>query len=140
MPGKWGIGRASDVPYTRGIGTCIGIAVYDPATTIGYIAHVYSTEGSQRAVLKPLTDLIRLHSEEPPSLIGWVTGDSSEANAPKRLDPELLLRAKVLSRLDILGLSPENLHVDWNDDERLLVAMSLDCASGEYAMAKTPIP
>jgi len=140
LPGKWEIGQASDVLYTRGVGACLGIAVYDTANAIGHMAHVFSTDGSQRAVLGPFIDSINLHAADPASLIGWVAGASSEANVAESRDPDTLLRTQALSRLGSLGLSPENLHVDWNDDESLLLAMSLDCASGAYAMLKTSIP
>ncbi|MGI9027888.1 MAG: hypothetical protein ACR2FM_03575 [Candidatus Saccharimonadales bacterium] len=137
--GHWEKGQGSDVLYTREIGACIGVAIYDTAARIGHMAHVYSTEGSQLAVIGGVVDSIRLNSTDSSSLIGWVSGGSSEAKMPDWLDPDVLLRSKAIARLGQLGLDPmmKNLQVDWNNDERLLVGMSLNCATGDYVPTKS---
>lgn len=139
--GHWGKGQGSDVLCTRGIGACIGVAIYDTAARIGHMAHVYSTECSQITVIGGMVDSIKLHSTDSSSLTGWITGGSSEANMPDRLDPDILLRSKAIARLGELGLDPDmkNLQVDWNNDEHLLVGMSLNCATGDYVPTKSPI-
>jgi hypothetical protein len=138
-PGGWKKGTESDVLYTGGIGACIGFAVYDIASKVGHIAHIYSTEGSQVSIMEPLINSVKLHSSDPANLIGWITGASSEARITNFLKLEWSLRSKAIARLGKLSFGSEQLEINWNNDESLLVSMSLDCGSGVYTPAKTSI-
>lgn len=139
--GKWEKGSQSDILYTRGIGACIGVAIYDRLTKIGHMAHVFSTDSSQREVLEPMIEsVIDLRSNEPSSLKGWVVGGSSEADMASSRLTDPVLRMAAISRLGELGLDDQSLTVEWNNDESLLVGMSLDCAEGEVTTIAKLIP
>lgn len=128
-------GEQPDVLYTRGLGACIGVAVYDASTKIGHMAHIYSTLGAQKTTLEPLLDSVRLGSTPDSELSAWVMGGSSEAS----IRGEKILRTRTVSGLAKLALDPESLSINWNDDEHTLVSMALDCGTGELEVVKSPV-
>ncbi len=135
-PGGVRTGTEGSTIFTTGVGACIELAIHDPRSKIGHMAHIFSTRGSQQAAFSQLETVLELHGTDPSQLSGWMTGGSSEAC----LSRETGLRAEATERLTALGLHPDiNLSVEWNDDESMLLAASLECATGTHAVAARPI-
>ncbi|MEJ0073375.1 MAG: hypothetical protein WDN27_04845 [Candidatus Saccharibacteria bacterium] len=131
-PGKVLSGSERDILFTTGIGACIELAIHNGERRIGHMAHIFSTRSSQQEVFTELEAALESDGTDPSGLSAWMTGGSSEAAMAERA----VLRTRAVEKLAGLGFSPDaNLSVEWNDDEGVVMAAALDCASGTHVIS-----
>jgi chemotaxis protein CheD len=121
------------------LGSCVGVAIYDPRSQRGGLAHVVLPD-SRGHVGNPgkfantavpyLFDLFASHGAQPSELLVWVVGGSCmfDANGPMQIG-EANIKA-VLSALEAAGARPNGKDVGGTNGRRV----ALDCAAGKLTV------
>lgn len=128
----WGEARTASneaMLTTEGLATCIGIAIYDPNSSTGYLAHVFAGLDNHFETAVPMVHEAAARASDITQLSAWVRGGTLTPGY--EYDVELILRAQTVKLLGSVGIKGKRVDVIWNEIPSLAVHMSLACENGE---------
>jgi len=125
---SWDIGKEGQLLATSGLGTCTGVAIYDPLTHTGHMAHLASPL-ADRDLMEAMLESVRQNSTTESQLKAWVRG-CSEGEDEDLLADVAADRNYVLDSLGELGILDDSLDVNWLESPEGSVDMALNCSSG----------
>jgi chemotaxis receptor (MCP) glutamine deamidase CheD len=131
--------QENPVIETKGLGPCIGIAAYDPATKTGHMAHIATPMFEQPAIADMLQS-VKDTSHDSSNVRIWVRGGQPHPDDATSLMPMgLLNRETVMRNLAEAGFTEDQ--IDYQFDDAPMGSrsthMRLDTLSGEFE-ARTP--
>lgn len=115
--------RDGEILSTTGLGSCVGIAVYNPTTSEGFLGHFFPSSVEQAI------------EELPQELTGedaqaWVAGASYTLPGVP-IEATKLTRAKVLDSLSRVGIVGAQVTAVWLDSSEYIGSIQLDTSNGE---------
>lgn len=136
--GEWAEARHGQFMETVGLGPCVGLALYDPVSRTGYMAH---TCGPETRTLIDLLDAAAKDISQVSRLRVWIGG--GQLNCGDAVPDDAChssIREDVLSLLTEFGIRPKNLAVDWVDNPNQMAHIFLDCRTGEGTIEIEELP
>lgn len=127
----WGVESAQGEATleTCKLGPCVGIAIYEPNSQTGFMAHIPNPElpGSVYEVLE--NRLITNFKEEADfvRMKAWLGGAKALGVEQAHIDR---VRQWVVDALLDMGLLHESIYAQWLGDDHLSGGMRLDCSNG----------
>ena len=141
--GKVCLGTAGDALHVNALGSCIAVALFDPPTHRGVLAHVMlpgeapenATEPYRYAV-NAIAEALRLLGTEPGRLTAWLAGGANVLRDPEG-DPLCQnIRVSVLESLARQGISIQGSSLGGNERRSILMVVG----SGEVYTTKGDEP
>lgn len=120
--GRWDTAHAQTIG-TLGLGPCIGVAVYDPNSSRGYLSHAF---GGDITVVKEMLARAKGEVDEVGDLDCWVSGGKI-IPSPLKLSEQT--RTNTLDLLQATGLN--QVETLWVEDRNSCAVMTLDCLAGQ---------
>lgn len=110
---------------TTGLGSCIGLAVYDQVNQVGFLAHdSYYMDGSIEAII----ELLSRRQVDTARAKAWLRGGQDVGHVYEGQ----MFRDLVVSKVIGSGILVANIDICWTDDPDEIVDMMLDTASGKF--------
>ncbi len=128
----WGVesARGEVVLETRNLGPCVGIAIYEPQSLTGFLAHIPNPElpGSEYYNLEGrlIQEFIRTPAVFE-NMRAWLAGGKTIAGYEEHNQK---MRQWVLDGLVLMGIPQEAISARWTGDEAVSAGMKLNCADG----------
>lgn len=116
---------------TSGLGTCIGIVIYNTKTKRAFVGHFIDPSLSND---DQIDDLVNMAKNSGPleDLKVWVGGGQVDHDdGPEAIEYDLLSRSAALEKLEDRGFSSSQIEVRWKTDSEISFAMCMSTATGE---------
>jgi chemotaxis receptor (MCP) glutamine deamidase CheD len=126
--GEWKKDKDS-ILETMGLGTCFGIAIYDPTTKLGFLAHLINPGSADKEELDEMSSELLASTSDPSKVKVWLRGGELLADH-KGLEFGMRDREFTEQYMLELGILPENLDIEWLDNFEDAVDIRLNCKSG----------
>lgn len=127
----WGIESAQDeaILETRNLGPCVGIAIYEPESRTGYLAHIPNPELPDSRYGDLEAELIGRFAESAEAfkrMRAWLAGGKYLAGYEKAGQQA---RDWVVEGLILMGIPQDAIQQMWTKDQ-YSAGMRLDCSQG----------
>ena len=127
--GDFAIARDNEVLVSEGLGTCIGLTIFDSKSKTGYMAH---TNGADLSPAENICKSAQSDALDKNFVSAWLAGGGPGALSEDERLLTLDSRKRVLLMLDRIGILKKNVSVDWIDDTDSNSSIELDTSTGKY--------
>jgi hypothetical protein len=137
--GEWATARDGQFMETVGLGPCVGLALYDPASRVGYMAH---TCGPEIRTIIELLDAAAMDIATATKIKAWLSGGQLDCEHDVPGEPVYYptIREDILALLSGFGIQTKNLQVNWVDDLNQMAHICLDSGTGEGNIEIEDVP
>ena len=131
----------SPVVQTKGLGPCIGIAVYDAVKREGRMAHIAVPMLEQQTIADFLGSPVESPADTQ-NLQVWVRGGQPNLRDEGAKMFSLMGRDVIANSLAAAGISPDQMDVAWDDEPMgsRSTRMILDAQTGQFESLVSPRP
>lgn|GEM_PF-1865879 len=129
--GEWGEAEGPQKIETLGLGTCIGVATYDPYKKHGHMAHFQAPKTLEQRMVTEFLDSVTHSASATDNLRVWLRGGQLVP------DPEMIIEARenreyLLDAIEAAGIQPSQIDIHWDTSDVTSTSISLDCSTGEF--------
>jgi len=134
--GEWREGADGDILVTNNLGSCIGIAIYEPISKKGFLLHEPLPEDGPGTYERFEDRLRQVFSDHPGSferMRAWLAGGSdllASAITPGSEELVAQNRKFVEEAMRDIGIPAGSVEVSWTPESNLSASMTLDCSKG----------
>jgi hypothetical protein len=126
--GSWSSASGRTVLRTVGLGPCIGVATFDPATGRGHLGHFMSGDGPRfEEFMESVTAVRNMRRVR-----AWARGGQIVPGIPEMKGYALESRRNVERALASSGIRRMNTDVAWTRNPDESTHMLLNCATGDF--------
>lgn len=123
--GEWAVATQGEALFTAALGPCIGIALYDPVTSTGYLAHM---DGAFLDEAETIAQAAVSQSADISLIKVWLTG---ALTMPESKSLTIEARSTIVRQLTGLGLAEANITTEWLQNPDEAASVLLDTLTGQ---------
>ncbi|HSH55497.1 MAG TPA: hypothetical protein VK983_01565 [Candidatus Limnocylindrales bacterium] len=112
--GEFASASDGEILLTDGLGPCIGLAIHDPETSKGYLAHSF---GLSMYEIEQAANQATAESADPSKLNAWLSGGAITEPTKEDIESTKEHRKNTVDYLVRTGFMREQIQLSWTDSD-----------------------